>query len=73
VHRSVKPACLSCIGDVALAIGGKFEPYLAPVLQAIFALSDSIEKVPQVLASLLRPPTSNTNMFARCRRELPKR
>lgn len=46
-HRSIKPACLSCIGDIALAIGGKFEVYLHPVMMAIGGLATSLESVPQ--------------------------
>lgn len=47
VHRSIKPVCLSCIGDIALAIGGKFEQYVLPVMNVIGTLSQSIANVPQ--------------------------
>lgn len=32
VQRTIKPQILSCFGDVALAIGDKFEKYLSHVL-----------------------------------------
>jgi len=35
LHRDVKPAILGCFGDVALAIGGNFHPYLDGVLNVL--------------------------------------
>ena len=32
VARGLKPPILSCFGDIALSLGGRFEPYLTHVL-----------------------------------------
>jgi importin subunit beta-1 len=36
LHRSVKPPLLSCFGDIALAIGSAYEPYLQISLMMLF-------------------------------------
>jgi importin subunit beta-1 len=35
MNRNVKPAILSCFGDIASSIGGDFEPSLDIVMQII--------------------------------------
>ncbi len=45
LHRSVKPPVLSCFGDIAMAIGGSFEPFLKMTLYMLVSASDI--QVPQ--------------------------
>jgi len=40
LHRSVKPPVLSCFGDIAMAIGGSFEPFLKMTLYMLVSASD---------------------------------
>jgi len=35
LHRSVKPPILSCFGDVALAVGPSFEPFLETTMNVL--------------------------------------
>ena len=40
LHRSVKPPVLSCFGDIAMAIGAAFEPFLKMTLYMLVSASD---------------------------------
>lgn len=35
LHRSVKPPILSCFGDIAMAIGAGFEPYMQTTMSVL--------------------------------------
>lgn len=48
LHRKVRPACLSAIGDISLAIGGQFEVYVHPAMTIIGDISNQLTYVPQV-------------------------
>jgi len=41
LHRSVKPPVLSCFGDIALAIGARYEPYLQVSLVMLMQASQT--------------------------------
>ena len=49
VHRSIKPPCLSCFGDIALAIGGRFEVYLPTVMATLIQVHAGIAHVQPVI------------------------
>jgi importin subunit beta-1 len=49
VHRKVKPASLSAIGDLSLAIGGQFEVFVHPTMELIAVLSNQLASIPQVM------------------------
>jgi importin subunit beta-1 len=48
VHRTIKPAVLSCFGDIALAIGGHFETYLQATMTTLFQVHSGISGVEPV-------------------------
>lgn len=45
INRSVKPPVISCFGDIALAIGGAYEPYLQ--LSAMMLMQASTTQAPE--------------------------
>lgn len=42
LHRSVKPPVLSCFGDIAMAIGASFEPFLKMCLFMLSSASNTV-------------------------------
>lgn len=41
IQRDVKPTIISCLGDIALAVGGEYERYLLPVMGMLVQASQS--------------------------------
>jgi importin subunit beta-1 len=48
LHRKIRPACLTAIGDISLAIGGQFEVYVHPAMQIIGNIANQLAYIPQV-------------------------
>lgn len=48
VNRKIRPASLSAIGDISLAIGGKFEVYVHPAMGIIGSIANQLALIPQV-------------------------
>ncbi|KAI8899185.1 armadillo-type protein [Globomyces pollinis-pini] len=46
IHRKIRPACLSTIGDISLAIGGRFEVYVHPAMGIINEISNQLAYIP---------------------------
>lgn len=53
LHRKVRPACLSAIGDISLAIGGQFEVYVHPAMGIVANIASQIATIPQVVFLLI--------------------
>jgi importin subunit beta-1 len=54
IHRSVKPPVLSCFGDIAMAIGAAFEPYLQFSVMLLMQ------------ASTTKPPEDDDDLIEYC-------
>jgi importin subunit beta-1 len=46
LNRTVKPPVLSCFGDIALAIEGDFDRYLAPTMMMVMQAAEACTTVP---------------------------
>lgn len=72
VHRNVKPPVLACFGDIAMALGNGFEPYLQMSMMMLMQASQTpmpddddelIEFVNQLRESVLEAYTSIVQGF----------
>ena len=48
-HRKLRPSCLYAIGDLSLAIGGRFEVYVHPVMLLIGSISSQLSLIRLVI------------------------
>jgi importin subunit beta-1 len=48
LHRKLRPSCLYALGDLSLAISGRFEVYVHPAMNILGNISNQLGYIPQV-------------------------